>query len=45
MEETINTCDNCEMCKDGCTMHEGASTMACDKCESCADGCTKHEGE
>jgi hypothetical protein len=23
MEEEVKACDNCEMCADGCTMHEG----------------------
>lgn len=40
-----NTCDNCEVCIDGCTMHEEQAEMVCDKCEACVDVCTMHEGK
>jgi uncharacterized membrane protein YuzA (DUF378 family) len=35
----MEECDECDMCKDGCTMHE----MKCDNCDACKDGCKMHE--
>lgn len=36
------TCDNCDGCKGGCTMHEDKKAT-CDNCDTCTSGCTMHE--